>query len=75
MRGMKKNIIEDRWRQMEKKSYLRGRLAKMYPFKKEDVKHLEDPHVVDAALMRLARHVTLCHCMTQSLLETSSTGG
>lgn len=27
--------------------------------KKEDVKHLEDPSIVDAALMRLARNVTL----------------
>lgn len=34
-------------------------LAKLYPFKKENVKHLEDPPIVDAVLMHLARHVTL----------------
>lgn len=31
----------------------------MYPFRKEDVRHPENPPVVDAALRRLARHVTL----------------
>ena len=31
----------------------------MYPFKNEDVKHLESAPLVDAALMRLVKHVTL----------------
>lgn len=54
-----KSIIKDEWRQPEKNTFFWSRLAKLYPFKKEDVQCLEDPPVVDTALMRLARHVTL----------------
>lgn len=31
----------------------------MYPFKSEEVKNLENTPLVDAALMRLTKHVTL----------------
>lgn len=36
-----------------------SKLTKLYPFKAEDVRHLESAPLVDAAVTRSAKHVTL----------------
>lgn len=52
-------IISEEWSKVERKNSLISKVAKMYPFKNEEVKHLESAPLIDAALMRLVRHVTL----------------
>lgn len=52
-------IFSDEWGKVETKNVLISKVAKMYPFKSEEVKHLELAPLIDAALMRLVRHVTL----------------
>lgn len=52
-------IIFEEWGKMDKKSSMQSKIAKLYPFKEEEVKHLESAPLVDAALMRLVRYVTL----------------
>ena len=52
-------MITDEWTTTERKNALISKVSKMYPFKREDVKHLESAPLVDAALMRLVKHVTL----------------
>lgn len=54
-----RDLIWDEWGQVENKASLKNNFSKLYPFKKEDVKVLEEPPVVYVALMRLARHVML----------------
>lgn len=44
---------------MEKKSFMLPKILKLYAFKEEEVRHLESAPLVDAALMRLVRYVTL----------------
>lgn len=44
---------------MDKKSSMQSKNLKLYPFREEEVKHLESAPLVDAALMRLIRYVTL----------------
>lgn len=51
-------IKEEEWQKTEKKTSLNNRLPKLYPLKEPNVNLLSAP-VVDALLMRLARHVTL----------------
>lgn len=51
-------IISDKWSKMDKKSSMQSKVLKLYPFK-EEVKHLESAPLVDAALMRLVRYITL----------------
>lgn len=36
-----------------------SKMSKLYPFKEEEVKHLESAPLVDATVMRLVRYVTL----------------
>lgn len=36
-----------------------NKTSRLYPFKSEEVKNLENTPLVDAALMRLTKHVTL----------------
>lgn len=52
-------IISDEWGKVERKNSPIFKIAKMYPFKSDEVKHLESALLLDAALMRLVRHVTL----------------
>lgn len=52
-------IISGEWGKVDRKNSLISKVAKMYPFKNDEVKHLESAPLVDAALMRLVRHVTL----------------
>lgn len=44
---------------MNKKSSVQSKTLKLYPFREEKVKHLELAPLVDVALMRLVRYVTL----------------
>lgn len=53
------DLIKEEWQRPEKKSSLNNRLQKLYPLKEPKVNPLVSPPVVDASLMRLARHVTL----------------
>lgn len=53
------DIIFDEWKNLDKKMMLKNRFTKLYLFKTEKEKVLEEPPVVDAAHMLLARHVTL----------------
>lgn len=53
------DVISEEWSKMDKKSSMQSKVLKLYPFKEEEVKHLESAPLVDAALMRLARYVTL----------------
>lgn len=43
----------------DKRISFKNQFAKLYPFKSEKIKSLEEPPLVDAAIMCLARHVTL----------------
>lgn len=52
-------LIKEEWQNPEKKFSLSNRLTKLYPLKEPKVSPLLSPPVVDASLMRLARHVTL----------------
>lgn len=52
-------VITDEWGKVEKKNSLLSKIQRLYPFKEEEVKHLESAPLVDAAVMRLVRHVTL----------------
>lgn len=52
-------LFSEEWKRADKIASSSARIAKLYPFKGSDVKRLEHPPKVDAALMRLARHVTL----------------
>lgn len=52
-------LIKEEWQNPEKKISLSNRLTKLYPLKEPKVCPLVSPPVVDASLMRLARHVTL----------------
>lgn len=52
-------LIKEEWQNPEKKISLSNRLTKLYPLKEPKVSLLVSPPVVDASLMRLARHVTL----------------
>lgn len=54
-----KEIIEEEWSKTEKKSSMSNKTSRLYPFKSEEVKNLENTPLVDAALMRLTKHVTL----------------
>ncbi|XP_073465175.1 uncharacterized protein [Aquarana catesbeiana] len=53
------DIISDEWGKMDKKSSMQSKILKLYIFREEEVKHLESAALVDAALMRLVRYVTL----------------
>lgn len=46
----------DEWSKVEKKSSMQPIILMHYPFKKEEVKHLESAPLVDAELMRLVRY-------------------
>ncbi|XP_073453930.1 uncharacterized protein [Aquarana catesbeiana] len=50
-------VIFDEWGKVEKKNSMLSKVLKLYPFKEEEVKHLE--WNLDAAVMRLVKHVTL----------------
>lgn len=52
-------IVTDEWGKVEKKNSMLSKIAKLYPFKEEEVKHLESAPLIDAAVMRLVKHVTL----------------
>ena len=52
-------IITDECGGVERKYCLLTKVSKIYPFKSKDVKHLESAPLIDAAPMRVARHVTL----------------
>lgn len=52
-------IITDEWSKVEKKNSMLTKISKLYPFREEEVKHLESAPLVDAAVMRLVKHVTL----------------
>lgn len=43
----------------EKKTTFKNHLTKLYSFREANLKALNNPSAVDAALMRIARHVTL----------------
>lgn len=47
------------WGKTDRKSSMQSKMQKLYPFKEEEVKHLESAPLVDAALLRLVRYVTL----------------
>lgn len=53
------DVIMDEWGKVERKNSMTSKMARLYPFKEEEVKHLEASPLVDAAVMRLAKHVTL----------------
>lgn len=53
------DIIREEWKKPEKKPSLHNRLSKLYPLRDKDVESLTTPPLVDASVMRLARHVTL----------------
>lgn len=44
---------------MEKNNSLLSKVLRLYPFKEEEFKQLESAPLVDAAVMRMVRHVTL----------------
>ena len=52
-------VITEEWSKGDSKSSLSSKLGKLYPFKPEDVARLESAPLVDAAVTRLAKHVTL----------------
>ena len=52
-------IISNEWSKPDKKGSMQSKITKLYPFKQEDVTHLEAAPSVDAALMRLVKYVTL----------------
>lgn len=54
-----KDIIDEQWNKVDKKTSISNKTSRLYPFKAEEVKYLENAPLVDAALMRLAKHVTL----------------
>lgn len=54
-----KDIIDEEWSKTDRKSSMVNKTSRLYPFKSEEVKYLENAPLVDAALMRLAKHVTL----------------
>lgn len=54
-----KDIIQEEWEKVDWKMSPFNRFNKMYPFNTEDMHSLETPPLVDVAVMRLARHVTL----------------
>lgn len=47
-----KNVIQEEWEKVDKKGSLINRFNKMYPFKSEEMRSLETPPIVDAAVMR-----------------------
>lgn len=54
-----KDVIKEEWEKVDRKVSPVNRFNCMYPFKTEDMHSLETPPLVDAAVMRLACHVTL----------------
>lgn len=54
-----KDIIDEKWSKVDKKTSMSSRTSRLYAFKAEQVKYLENTALVDAALMRLAKCVTL----------------
>ena len=53
-----KGVIEEEWKRTEKRFSL-NRLGKLYPLSEADSAMLEGPPTVDAAVVRLAKNVTL----------------
>lgn len=54
-----KDVIVEESGKVDRKTSLSIKTSRLYTFKAEDVKHLENAPLVDAALMHLAKHVTL----------------
>ncbi|XP_068118214.1 polycystin-1-like [Hyperolius riggenbachi] len=52
-------LILDEWSKTDKKAPLLNRMTKLYPLEGNLIPQLETPPTVDAAVMRLAKHVTL----------------
>lgn len=46
-------IIAEEWKQVDRKFSFKNHFATLYPIRYEDVKNLEEPPVVDAAIMYL----------------------
>ncbi|XP_068135669.1 lamina-associated polypeptide 2-like [Hyperolius riggenbachi] len=52
-------LVLDEWSKTDKKAPLLNRMTKLYPLEGNLIPQLETPPTVDAAVMRLAKHVTL----------------
>lgn len=59
-----KDVIMEGWGKVDRKKSLSSKTSRLYPFKAKDVKHLENAPLVDAALMRLAKHVSVEDAMS-----------
>lgn len=57
-----KDIILEDWDKVDKRTSLSSKTMRLYPFKGEDMKHLEATPLVDAGIMRLAKLVTPRRC-------------